>query len=181
MREALQRRILRVRLAVDQQRQDPVAPAELLEGTDLLIHVRRSHGSGRADDEQARALERPPDIHVEVGVGRQFLFVAEDRKERRRDRLLPQIETSDELGRDFVGFEAVVEPRRPLPADRLIVGVAVTYEDCVRARGDRVPVRQWSASPQILQASSSHRLEPFPSEEGHDRSASLPARVRAGA
>ncbi len=122
----------RVRLAVDHQREDAVGLARFLEKPDFLGDEARLHRARRTDHHQQLAVgQGRADVGRQVGVGGQFLLVAEHRVEAGRDRLAARVRRADEIRGHLVGLQRLVQPRGPLAPRLFVVGVAIADEDGV--------------------------------------------------
>jgi hypothetical protein len=119
----------RVRLAVDDDAEDPVLAAEALEREDLLVYPVRARGARRADDDLADGLVQGfVDGGAKIGGAGELLAVAEDRREALRYRAAGGGQADELLGRP-VGFQRLVQPAAPL-----CVAVAVAEEGPVLGR-----------------------------------------------
>jgi len=76
------RNVRGVRLAIDNEAEDPVLATEALERQDLLVHPFRLRGRRRAQHDLAGgALERRIDQRPEIGGARELVAIPEDRRE----------------------------------------------------------------------------------------------------
>jgi len=126
----------RVRLAFDHVGEDAVGAAELLEVGDLVGDVGGLDGLGGAEDEEEEgAVESAVNGGAEVGVGGEFLLVAEDGEDALGDELAALVGGAYEVFGDLVGFDLLVEPGGPLAAGLLVVGVAIADEAPIRRGG----------------------------------------------
>jgi len=73
-------------------------------------------------------LHRRPDRAAQVGVGGEFFFVPEDRKDPFRDDVAALVGFADEVLGHFVAFQLLMQPGGPLAAGLLVVQVAIGDE-----------------------------------------------------
>src|SRR5204863_1390332 len=112
-----------IRLAVHDEREDPVFAAELLKRFDFFADPARVRGAGRADHDQVtRFAQRFLDVRAEVGRNGKLFAVAKNWKDPRRNFPVSRL-LSDKAPRNAISLQRLVQPIAPLP-----VGVAVAEE-----------------------------------------------------
>ena len=129
-REALVFRRFGVRLAVDDQRQDSVSPAQPLELDDLLVDIAAPRrGRAAQHDQVARLSQRLAQHRGQIGRRGELVAVAEHREDFWRDRTVARGAADQRLGY-AITFDRLVQPLRPA-----LVSVAVADEYRILAPG----------------------------------------------
>jgi hypothetical protein len=126
----------RVRLAVDDQRQDPIIAPQPLELDDLLVDpatLRRRRAAQH--DQVGRLAERFAQRRRQIGRGRELVAVAEHRKNLSWNRTTSARPAHQRLWH-AIAFNTPVQPAGPV-----FVLVAVAYECQVLAIGRRAARR----------------------------------------
>ena len=72
-------------------------------------------------------IQSSPDSFLEMPPG-QFLFIAEDRVDLGGDLLAAGVDSANEILRNPIGLETVMQPRGPFPARLGIVAVTIRNE-----------------------------------------------------
>ena len=80
-------------------------------------------------------LQRRTNAGGKIGIGGQFILVAENRIKRIADRFLPQVRRADEIRRHHITFQPPVQPLRPAPPFLRIVRMTVADKGAVAAGG----------------------------------------------
>ena len=111
--KALRRRIVRERLALDEDRTHAIIAVQALEGFDLLVHPAGGGSGGRADHHQKqRLLQGGRDLRGQVRGCAEFIAIAEDRLQAIWNRPERSRASDDRAGQP-VGFEPAMNPLAP--------------------------------------------------------------------
>lgn len=111
------------RVAVDDNRDDPVCTAKLLEVLDLLGNILRLGGAWTAEDDHVPASNRSvPNRVGQIGLGRQLLFISKHGVDSIGDLVATGIGAPHQVFGYVVGLQLLMQPSGPLSTLGLVVG-----------------------------------------------------------